>query len=287
MTKKRYAASSKTQTNPAGRVDEEKRPPRRNRIRYACKPELKQLIDLVNLVPPDLEMKDIHDLVEGAQKFQRIGTPEWKATEFKLAEAFRHYLLTSFPQGFLRVITTPDEYQILQDLYQKAQQIPDNALGAEIKAIQDEIESKVVSIFQQQASSYYRLRAFRRSLYRLAEIGQEPEKHLGQSLQDVVLNIALIEYAYLDNDGIIRLPSNPLAEAINGIEVARIRACLICRKLFWATRKDKRCCSEEHARIVRQRQVRENQRINKDVYTIYARRRKQSIFKGDKNSGNI
>ncbi len=49
----------------------------------------------------------------------------------------------------------------------------------------------------------------------------------------------------------------PLLEALEGVEVARIRACQFCGKVFWAGRIDQSCCSHQCAGNLRARRWRE------------------------------
>ena len=134
----------------------------------------------------------------------------------------------------------------------------------------------MVGLQSKEIQLYERIRAIRKDLYLLAEIGQGIDKHLGRQL-DIALGVLLVEYAYLDKEGRIRRQRNPYAEMLEGVEASRIRACLICRKLFWATRKDKKCCSEEHSAIIRQRQSRLNKEKNAKLYARSAKLRKRGL----------
>ena len=246
---------------------------RSSRARYACKPEIQQLIDWINLVPPDQEMKSLEELVEKDSKSFRIGTNEYKKYELCKAKAFIVYLET-FPQKVKEGVFPLGRLQTMNNAFEEADILFKENPHPKVKELRDELESILLETFRIQERRYYSLRNTRNTLYRLAEIGENIEPYLGKQLEGVVLGMGLLlEYGHLDKDGRLRRSPNPFAEALEGIEVSRIRACLICRKLFWASRNDKRCCSEEHSRIIRQRQVRENQRINKGIYGRAARKR--------------
>jgi hypothetical protein len=240
---------------------------RPSRAKYTCKPELQKLFDWVNLVPSDLDLKSIEELIGEERLVYRIGTPQAKEYQLRKAKALITYLKT-LPQELLVSTFTLENLQALHDAYQESNKLVEQAHNPETKALRDKLESMLIQAFQIEERRYWRLRTTRKTLYRLAEIGENAESYYGRKLEDVVIGapLSFMEYAYLDENGIIRRSPNPFAETLEGVEVSRIRACLICRKLFWANRKDKRCCSEEHSRIIRQRQVRENQRINKDIY---------------------
>src|SRR5262245_32073343 len=261
-------------------------PARSSRARHACKPELKSLIDLVNLIPPDKEMKNIHDLLGEGDILHRPGTPEWTKRELRLETAFVEYA-KSFPEYFLALVTSKEEFTVLQEVKENLRLINQESANQRAVASKGERESKLITIFQNQQHRYYRIRAVRDNLYKLAAIGQHPDEYLGKLLKDVVLEIPLIENARLDENGFLRRPAAPFAEAIEGVEVSRLRSCEICRKLFWAGRSDKVCCSEAHSRIIRKKKIREQQKVNKDLYARSAKRRRISGTKGSNKSDHI
>lgn len=249
---------------------------RSSRAKYACKPEIQKMIDWINLVPPDKEMKTTPELTGEDGKRFLTGTYEYKRYELRRAKAFITYLET-FPQKVKEGIFTLEKLQTMYNAFEEAEELFKETPHPKIGALRDELESRLSELFFTQERLYYSLRNARNTFYRLAEIGENIEPYLGQKLDGVVLGMTLfLEYGHLDKDGRLRRSPNPFAEALEGIEVSRIRVCLICRKLFWASRNDKRCCSEEHSRIIRQRQVRENQRINKGIYGRAAKKRKVS-----------
>ncbi len=47
-------------------------------------------------------------------------------------------------------------------------------------------------------------------------------------------------------------------QALKGIELVRIRKCMICENFFWATRKDKKCCTKKCNGVWRTRRWRES-----------------------------
>lgn len=241
---------------------------RPSRAKYTCKPELQEIIDYVNLVPPDLEMKSSEELLGADRKSipPRMATPAYREYQLRQAKTLLTYLKT-FPPELLAAVFKLETFQSIYDRYQVFNEIYEQTFDPEVKADRDECENLLIRAYGITEHQYWSLRSTRKTMYRLAEIGENPEPYLGQKLEDVVLAFHLFtEYAHLDKDGRIRRSPNPFAETLEGVEVLRIRVCLVCRKLFWATRKDKRCCSEEHARIIRQRQVRANQKLNRGIY---------------------
>ena len=47
-------------------------------------------------------------------------------------------------------------------------------------------------------------------------------------------------------------------QALQGIELIRIRKCMVCENFFWATRKDKKCCNKKCNGVWRTRRWRES-----------------------------
>jgi hypothetical protein len=47
----------------------------------------------------------------------------------------------------------------------------------------------------------------------------------------------------VDDEGKLRLQVDELTQALDGVELNRIRECKLCGQIFWAGRKDKKCCS--------------------------------------------
>ena len=65
-----------------------------------------------------------------------------------------------------------------------------------------------------------------------------------------------------DAEGNLRIQHDPLLQALEGVEVRRIRECPICGELYWAGRIDKPTCKVKCAHVLRERRYRENYRKN-------------------------
>jgi hypothetical protein len=61
--------------------------------------------------------------------------------------------------------------------------------------------------------------------------------------QQLMIRPVFVNYI-IDNEGIAHAQTEKFHEAINGVEVWRIRECLYCLDIFWAGRLDKFCCSK-------------------------------------------
>jgi hypothetical protein len=62
----------------------------------------------------------------------------------------------------------------------------------------------------------------------------------------------------LSEDGVINFELSHYAEAMQGVNISRLRACEICNKFFWASRIDAYTCSKQHAETRKKRLQRQN-----------------------------
>ena len=61
-----------------------------------------------------------------------------------------------------------------------------------------------------------------------------------------------------DAGGNLRIQHDPLLQALDGVEVRRIRECPVCGALYWAGRLDKPACKYKCVHVLRQRRYRKN-----------------------------
>ena len=82
-------------------------------------------------------------------------------------------------------------------------------------------------------------------------------------------------------DGDVRIEIEKNTEALQDINISRLRICEYCKKLFWAKRKDAFTCAPKHARNRRMRLLRKNWKENGDLY-LKARKKKANKKKEKK-----
>lgn len=144
------------------------------------------------------------------------------------------------------------------------------------KAIQDvweEVWSEVGALFSPAARSflgrpvkdmpgfvtrYYLLESARTALRDLAE--QQRVTRIGVTLT-------------VDKRGVLEIPRESLLFVLLDVPVVRIKACRICRRIFWAPRINSECCSTKCRKVHNQRQSRENRRQKR---RYQAEKRKQA-----------
>ncbi|HEX8748499.1 MAG TPA: hypothetical protein VF717_15105 [Pyrinomonadaceae bacterium] len=241
----------------------------RKRVRYACKSGLQYLIDISNTLPADLQLKNVPELTEKRFTLAQPGSPEWIEIYKNQEDAFRAYLKT-LPKEFQEFIhwATKKLFEEFNAWVQKLPSAPDNPeVKTQYWIRRVEVHKRVVDIYE-------KIKWIRENLYKLAKIGENVEAYVGKQL-DVALGVLFVEYAYLDEHGKIRRQPDKFTEIMEGVEISRLRTCLVCQKLFWANRKDKKCCSEMHSAVIRQRQSRKIKEERGQIYSKFSKLRKQ------------
>jgi hypothetical protein len=71
----------------------------------------------------------------------------------------------------------------------------------------------------------------------LGAVADYPAKSLGPFFLETHFDV--------DAEGKLRLHAHPILDALQGVEVARIRRCPICDKIYWAERIDQPACSKK------------------------------------------
>lgn len=82
------------------------------------------------------------------------------------------------------------------------------------------------------------------------------------SLENQIPNFTL----EVEREGTVKIAVPFLAEALQDVNISRLRICEYCKNLFRANRKDAYTCSPNHARNRRMRLLRNNWKENGDLY---------------------
>ncbi len=88
-------------------------------------------------------------------------------------------------------------------------------------------------------------------------------------------------YLFVVREGDVKVEISDYADALQGINISRLRICEYCKKLFWANRSDTYACSLKHARNRRMKLLRENWKNSGHLYL--EARKKKSKKKENKN----
>src|SRR5262245_47952755 len=91
----------------------------------------------------------------------------------------------------------------------------------------------------------------------LQRIARMDDKKAGQIVQHVTLfGSASRVILQVNESGRIDIKHDRLLELLKCVDVARIRECQVCKYIFWAGRSDQKCCSTDHAKVLRTREWR-------------------------------
>jgi hypothetical protein len=198
------------------------------RSRTAPKRELEELIELVNLLPPKMELKSLNALLGEREGYEgpRPGTQEARKRRERLWNAFVDYMMT-LPSGFV------------EEMYKETRHI--DLLGEQYRLHFNLFTAMAIE-------EYERFIQIRRTLREL--ISPQLSSFSLFGLKPV--KTPAVEEIWRENGRFRRL-GNPVAAAVDGEEVARLRECQRCQRIFWAYNIGSRACSKPCANVLRQR----------------------------------
>lgn len=104
---------------------------------------------------------------------------------------------------------------------------------------------------------YVRLVAAHAAIERIAELGRIPRGPVVFQQAERVWPLFFPVTATVDNEGRLRFANDDIREALEGVEIHRIKCCPVCGRFFWAFRRDQPCCSVKCANSRRVRRWRE------------------------------
>ncbi len=84
----------------------------------------------------------------------------------------------------------------------------------------------------------------------------EKEKLQNENSPMPFLSFARIE---IDENGILKTKLDEFSDAVNGVDIRRIRECEVCHRIYWAGRVEKFCCSKKCNLIL-------NTWLNRNIY---------------------
>lgn len=201
------------------------------RSKAAPKPELEELIKLVNLIPPTMELKSLKALVGESEGYvgPKPGTPKALERQIRLRTAFTNYML-SLPPLFVEEIYKDSHHE---DVLEISEEAFDTYLGMAIENYERSLQ----------------IRGNLRTLVRSPLSGTSSSTNPSEAYPVRVLSIEEISV----ENGRFKRSGNPVAAAVDGEDVARLRECQRCQRIFWAYNINSRACSKPCANVLRQR----------------------------------
>ncbi len=113
---------------------------------------------------------------------------------------------------------------------------------------------------------YDEFRETRKNLRELIHTYQNTKRRKEESRKEGILFLNLFSTLSIsstlrfnvDEEGKIRISGDLLGEALEGVEVERLRECEVCRRIFWAGRLDQHTDATPCRNILRKRRWRSN-----------------------------
>jgi hypothetical protein len=209
--------------------------------------ELGKLLRLVNIVPPDVELPDIAEMLKGvsplfeeAELLVLIGKicktlPDLVSIYIWLGEEKLFSIFDGTANFSARELL--DKHRPFEKRYDAEAFVSENTRGhlAGVKY------------------TYLReAREMLRDIIRRRELSPYFLKPLPNTRLSVSIGLITI-----GKDGLVKYSPPRFVKAIEGVEAARIRVCEVCKLLFWAGRLDQKACTTKCARVLRTRRWRE------------------------------
>ena len=198
--------------------------------------ELRKAIELVNYLSPDEKMLDFVDVQRTMGDIFEKQLEEWKRSYRQEMEEGK---VTEQKQIQSK---TGENAQLIE-----AYQIVVGQLPIRLQQFIGPITNQTLNIVGS------RLGFLSQTVALLRGIAHDNQGNEGASNIYTIPTSLTLE---TDESGCIHYSSSPLLEALNGVEAGRIRECQICRKIFWAGRIDKLCCSKGCGKALRNRRWR-------------------------------
>ncbi len=215
-----------------------------------CPPKLAKLLEMVNIIPPECELPGMNQLQHELYEYaEEVGDYEDVPME---ASIRFDKTLDKLPQNFSAWVRQGDE------------------------------TGDWINFFYDALNRYNFFRGSREKLRNIIRLKENPK-----GIWVFYTSLSGSTEIKIDEQGLITILKDRFAEAVEGIEAARIRKCEACQRIFWAGRIDQRGCSLRCNDILRKRRYRARykQRVQSAEFTPKEqgkskKKRKQSTKKG-------
>jgi hypothetical protein len=261
-----------------GQIELEKK---QSRAKYKCSPELANIIDTINLVPPLLETQKRIDISDKLRN--HFGEQTLEELKEIYGVNFRKVIEKAFAEGF---------YPLSQNFQISLLK----AILCEPNSIKYIIGAKELSGYSfafNVDNAYWRFiqlcKDFRGLVEYFTTLRKEGISAVGMYnvLSDVNTKptLPLLTVSLQAIGTIVQVIPSNLAKAIDGIDGDRLRACEICKRIFWANYKNSFTCSKPCLNALRQRRHRKTNKeaINAKRRENYRRNKKLQQIKEGKN----
>lgn len=248
------------------------------------------LLELVNLIPPDVELADLSPLIQEIPTKDLVNGPSIEILRKVHLEVCRQS--ANLPPAFHRFLWSvmfqseeepegldpdpPDTIHIFKGDRSNDWFIQYFKEGPSKRSIEEYLNSSsnaelAMGMYQSALlialAQYEFIRTSRINLRKIIELVYRKHSayaHLGVHLLNVKSRMQVEGLIRIDDNGRLRIELDRFAAIVDRTDAIRIRDCEICKRIFWAGRLDATCCSRNCANALRSRRYRE--RRNKGLY---------------------
>ena len=205
---------------------------KKSRAKYKCLPELADILEMVNLVPPDADMPNAGKVIEAF-------TNEWLLQEQKTDVDLWSDIFDECFKDFDREAKT----NIFNFWFDKSAKSNNDLDRRRYKALLDAVIITYEEIYQT-----------RKNIKLVIDsVSEKKKKTENSSWHKPNLEISI---PITEKDGEFRASLPVFLELISTINLDRLRACEICNRVFWAKREESKTCSAPCFGILRTRRYR-------------------------------
>lgn len=216
---------------------------RASRAKYKCPPELEEMINLVNLIPPDMTLHSLDKLMEKEISLKREESDE-PIMGFSDVHFLKDVLHEKYPSvellSFIEVMVehTPQEFK---DYLEEVSYL------TYIK--EPEPDKYKFHRMARKLKEFCDLRNSLRQIVDRLERDRErteakPLRVLGYFIDWTMYPVTITTTVERDFDGKLR-PASGLVRLLGTFDEDRLRRCAICSRIFWAKRKESKTCSRK------------------------------------------
>ncbi|HXH70429.1 MAG TPA: hypothetical protein VNI60_08880 [Pyrinomonadaceae bacterium] len=259
---------------------------KKSRAKFQCPPELKLIIDLAASIPPNRVLPDWREvLAKHKQNNFPANYADWqpaqkRALKFSVLLNTYEECIQGLPEQLKSVLLFQSESNLITKL--------DIPLEEDDKEMKEAIRYlALINAFH----LYEKFRQVRAELRGLVDFLTKYRKE--ESLLSVSEELSdpeelpkfEIKYTYDEHTESIKSQSFDLYGAIYKKNLNRLRACEICRLIFWANNKNSFTCSKSCLNALRQRRHREKNKeeINAKRRSNYQQKKKIEKIRRNKN----
>jgi hypothetical protein len=195
--------------------------------------KLEALLNIVNLLSMDI---DILELIDDEPDYGKEDVDEWLCNQYEEIRS----RIKNLPRQVKNYIGLPKNIDILKS---RNTELSEYEFFDKFEDTSGQVWSAI--------KKFQDFCRYRYGVVSLIRIASSP-----QLKRNSWYSIPNPNFLILNSDGTIEVKTDLFFEAINGVEIKRIRQCPVCTSIFWAGRITQQCCTPRCSNIFRVRRHR-------------------------------